>query len=208
MSIFAFGEQRQTIGRFYRGEMLTGEQAMLRFDHGWSRDIPSQSTLLSATTSELAEEAGIDQAVFTKAVSGAIRAWRMSPSRSLINIIRNADLAVPGQPMFADLLEQTRVLGAGVEDEVLPIGRDSYMRTIRGEDKKQIKVAFDAYALTAIPVVACVRQWLAGPRRPGLWFQGQYAEPEALLRDMARMGVAITTEESGQPSRMRPRPAL
>ena len=66
----------------------------------------------------------------------------------------------------------------------------------------------DAYALTAIPVVACVRQWLAGPRRPGLWFQGQYVEPEALLRDMARMGVAITTEESGQPSRMRPRPAL
>ena len=62
----------------------------------------------------------------------------------------------------------------------------------------------DGYAMTAIPVVACVRQWLAGPRRPGLWFQGQYVEPEALLRDMARLGVIITTEESGQPTHLRP----
>ena len=62
----------------------------------------------------------------------------------------------------------------------------------------------DAYALTAIPVVACLRQWLAGPRRPGLWYQGQYVEPEALLYDMARMGVVITTEESGHPTRFRP----
>ena len=58
--------------------------------------------------------------------------------------------------------------------------------------------------MTAIPVVACVRQWLAGPRRPGLWFQGQYLEPEALLRDMARLGVTITTEESGQTTHLRP----
>jgi saccharopine dehydrogenase (NAD+, L-lysine-forming) len=62
----------------------------------------------------------------------------------------------------------------------------------------------DAYALTAIPVVACLRQWLAGPRRPGLWYQGQYVEPEALLVDMARMGVVITTEESVHPTRFRP----
>jgi saccharopine dehydrogenase (NAD+, L-lysine-forming) len=65
----------------------------------------------------------------------------------------------------------------------------------------------DGYAMTAIPVVACVRQWLAGPRRPGLWFQGHYLEPEALLRDMARLGVTITTEESGQPTHLRSRPA-
>jgi saccharopine dehydrogenase (NAD+, L-lysine-forming) len=65
----------------------------------------------------------------------------------------------------------------------------------------------DAYALTAIPVVACVRQWLAGARRPGLWFQGQYVEPEALMRDMARMGVTITTQERDVSAQMRARPA-
>ena len=65
----------------------------------------------------------------------------------------------------------------------------------------------DGYAMTAIPVVACVRQWLAGPRQPGLWFQGHYLEPEALLGDMARLGVTIT-EESGQPAHLRPRPAI
>lgn len=150
MSIFAFGEQRETIGRFYRGELLTVEQAMLTFDDSWARNAPTGWELISATTSELAEEAGVEPSAMATAIAGAIRAWRVSPSRSLINIIRNADLAVPGQPMFAGLVEQSRVLGAGVEDEALPIGRDSYMRTIRGEDRKQIKVAFDAYALTAI----------------------------------------------------------
>lgn len=54
----------------------------------------------------------------------------------------------------------------------------------------------DGYALTAIPVAACVRQWLAGARRPGLWYQAQFVEPEPFLRDMAHMGVRINMEES------------
>ena len=58
----------------------------------------------------------------------------------------------------------------------------------------------DAYALTAIPVVACVRQWLNGPHRPGLWYQGHYVAPEALLDDMARMGVNIVYQEKVSPS--------
>jgi len=57
----------------------------------------------------------------------------------------------------------------------------------------------DGYAFTAIPVVACVRQWLSEPRRPGLWFQGQYVVPEALLRDMGRMGVSIVNQASLAP---------
>ena len=50
----------------------------------------------------------------------------------------------------------------------------------------------DGYMFTAIPVVACLLQWLDGSiRQPGLWFQAQIVEPERLLRDMQRMGVLL-----------------
>ncbi|GAB6125286.1 saccharopine dehydrogenase NADP-binding domain-containing protein [Humidesulfovibrio idahonensis] len=48
------------------------------------------------------------------------------------------------------------------------------------------------YALTAIPVAACLRQYLAGGLcAPGLRFMGQVADPRRLLDDMARMGVRV-----------------
>lgn len=48
----------------------------------------------------------------------------------------------------------------------------------------------DGYELTAIPVVACLRQVLDGPaRQPGLWMMGHIVEPERLFDDMERMGV-------------------
>ncbi len=62
----------------------------------------------------------------------------------------------------------------------------------------------DGYALTAIPVVAGVRQWLAGPARPGRWFQAQYVAPEPFLRDMARLGVAVTLREGGAAADVQP----
>lgn len=52
----------------------------------------------------------------------------------------------------------------------------------------------DGYELTAIPVVACLLQYLDGSiRRPGLWMMGHLAEPERLLGDMRRMGVQVRT---------------
>lgn len=50
----------------------------------------------------------------------------------------------------------------------------------------------DGYQLTAIPVVACLLQYLDGSiRRPGLWTQGELVEPARLLKDIQRMGVQV-----------------
>jgi len=52
----------------------------------------------------------------------------------------------------------------------------------------------DGYELTAIPVVACLLQYLDGSaRRPGLWMMGHLVEPELLFEDMERMGVRISS---------------
>lgn len=51
----------------------------------------------------------------------------------------------------------------------------------------------DGYELTAIPVVACILQYLDGSaRRPGLWMMGHLVEPKRLFSDMEKMGVKVT----------------
>ena len=48
----------------------------------------------------------------------------------------------------------------------------------------------DGYELTAIPVVACLLQYLDGTaRRPGLWMMGHLVEPARLFQDMKQMGI-------------------
>ena len=52
----------------------------------------------------------------------------------------------------------------------------------------------DGYALTAIPVVATLLQYLDGSaRRPGLWMMGHFAEPIRLMKDMEKLGVQFST---------------
>jgi hypothetical protein len=50
----------------------------------------------------------------------------------------------------------------------------------------------DGYLFTAIPVAACLLQYLDGSiHRPGLWTQANLVEPNRLVRDMTRMGIQI-----------------
>lgn len=48
------------------------------------------------------------------------------------------------------------------------------------------------YEFTAIPVMACLLQWLDGSvRRPGLHLMAHCVEPTRMLADMERMGMEI-----------------
>jgi saccharopine dehydrogenase (NAD+, L-lysine-forming) len=54
----------------------------------------------------------------------------------------------------------------------------------------------DEYMLTAIPVAACLLQYLDGSiRAPGLWTQANVVEPNRFMEDMERMGVDIRVRE-------------
>lgn len=62
-------------------------------------------------------------------------------------------------------------------------------------EKRKVKVSGfheDGYMFTAIPVVACLLQYLDGSiRKPGLWMMGHIVDPLRLIEDMKRMGVQI-----------------
>ena len=51
----------------------------------------------------------------------------------------------------------------------------------------------DGYALTAIPVVACLMQYLdESIRKPGVWLQAWIVEPQRFFKDMEKMGAQVT----------------
>jgi saccharopine dehydrogenase (NAD+, L-lysine-forming) len=70
----------------------------------------------------------------------------------------------------------------------------------------------DGYELTAIPVVAFLKQY-ERVRKPGLHMMGHLAEPELLFDEMQKMGVQVTTtqclcKEGGSPTKQSPRTSV
>ena len=62
-----------------------------------------------------------------------------------------------------------------------------------GETRFELAVSHrDAYQLTAIPVLACLIQYLTGEiRRPGLWWMGHLIIPDAFFKLMKRAGAEV-----------------
>jgi saccharopine dehydrogenase (NAD+, L-lysine-forming) len=56
----------------------------------------------------------------------------------------------------------------------------------------------DGYMFTAIPVAACLLQYLDGTiADPGVWLQAHIVEPNRLMRDMQRMGITVRKMNGG-----------
>jgi saccharopine dehydrogenase (NAD+, L-lysine-forming) len=56
----------------------------------------------------------------------------------------------------------------------------------------------DGYLFTAIPVAACMLQYLDGSiAAPGLWLQAAVVETNRFMRDMQRMGISLQTSGGG-----------
>ncbi len=67
---------------------------------------------------------------------------------------------------------------------------------VKDSEPKEIELQLsheDGYWFTAIPVVACLLQYLDGYiRKPGLWTMGNLVEPTRLMNDMKRMGIMVS----------------
>jgi len=53
----------------------------------------------------------------------------------------------------------------------------------------------DAYLFTAIPVAACIMQYLEGAHDPGFYFQSHFLEPEDLLQILQKLGIQVHASE-------------
>ena len=69
---------------------------------------------------------------------------------------------------------------------------------IKNNHRVQLRISLsheDSYFLTAVPVVACLLQYLKqNIRKHGLWFQANFVKPKEFLEDMERMGIDVNVE--------------
>ncbi|MFQ5891226.1 MAG: saccharopine dehydrogenase family protein [Candidatus Methanofastidiosia archaeon] len=69
----------------------------------------------------------------------------------------------------------------------------------KDDHAREVKISLhykDGYMFTAIPVVACLLQYLDGSaKKPGLWMMGHLVDPTRLMKDMERMGIEVRIKE-------------
>ena len=130
--------------------------------------------------------------------------------------LKNTGFYISGSNWIADLLI-TPIVMVGLKIAprrgLRPLGKLMWWAMQRSKPPYQVQIAVEAqglkdgrpvtvqaavghpdgYELTAIPVVAFLKQYLDGTARlPGLHMMGQLAEPQKLFRDMQGMGAIVT----------------
>lgn len=186
-------------GRHLRSCGLAGDEAMLFLDDGWLgfRDsLPRDETLATLTPAEVAELAGghLDPDLFSSALAQALRDWRVSPSRSMVNLISDIHDGSPGEPMFKDMKTQTRVLASVIEAGAM---QERDFNAVNGEDGKRRMISRDSYALTAVGDAARALNTLARTmkaweeRGRALVRTGRIKLPKALYRGIRHRDVRL-----------------
>lgn len=117
--MFWNSDRDRDFGRMCRMGEREVDNAIIKFTRDYTKPcvIPDEM-LCRASLSELAEEAGYPTDDFAEVIGKGLRAWRNSPSRSILNVVRLADQAVPGSLMFKDLRSQHQLLSAAMMDDV------------------------------------------------------------------------------------------
>ncbi|GHE77712.1 hypothetical protein GCM10019059_40870 [Camelimonas fluminis] len=134
--------------RIFRDSGLSEADGHVQFDNRWhdfERRIPEVNELAQLSDLELCTSLGLDQSLFETVVTGAIRQWRVSPSRSLIHILDGFGENTPSGPIFASVVAQSRVIFAAVKTGILPA---QTLLALRGANGKPVLVSQDAQAVT------------------------------------------------------------
>jgi len=108
----------------------------------------------------------------------ALAALKISPRRSLrpMGKLMRWGLNVFSKPPYATML---KVEASGLKDGAARA--------------RQVTIYHpDGYVFTAVPVVACLLQYLDGSfQKPGLWTQALIVDPTRLMKDMERLGIEV-----------------
>jgi len=136
--------------RHLRTSVRTKANALICFDDRWvafADRVPDDNDRLARMSDQdLIGHFEIDPQILREAIPIALSEWRISPTRSLINILAGINGAVPSGPMFSDLAQQTRVLAAAVKSGAVSYGD---VRGVSSSKKGMLeRVANDAYAAT------------------------------------------------------------
>lgn len=195
--MFWNSDPQRVYGRFLKASGLDAGNALIQLDGGWAgfmETLPSDDTLAGMGHSDIAEHAGCDPVVFGEALPAALRHWRVSPSRSMVNMIGDVGDCLPGNPMFRDLKTQTRVLASAIEAGAVV---ERALNGVAGENRALLKVSQDANAMTAVGEAAAAINRLARAlkvweeRNKALVRTGAVKLPKALYRGVRGRDVPL-----------------